>query len=403
MIAHAKPHAPLDVYATTVASEWVDYNGHMNDAAYAIVFSRSVDALMDRIGLDAAARKRTGQTLFTLQMMLHYFKEAKEGDALAVTCHLLEHDDKRMRVWLDMTDAGRRAPRRVRAVAPVGRAVAEAAPRAAPWSFETQAALDALAASHASMAHPPRGGRGRRDEAEIARIGCRDRARGLMRRALRRPWRQHDLAAESAGVDARMNFASRLERQAVDDDGMDGAVPQQLEQRRHVGLELVGVGQPARGDAVPDGPTAVEQAAERAPDLEPQEAEARRREAFATDRHRLRPVADQQAARRQAGERAGEMGAADGVERGVDAGAALARRGETAHRGDEIARAIVDGRRAVALDDRHVGGRAGADRLQAEMAREIEQRRADCPRRSDHQNRRRRAADGGSGSASGTP
>ena len=86
VIAHAKPHAPLDVYATTVASDWVDYNGHMNDAAYAVVFSRSVDALMDRVGLDAAARKRTGQTLFTLQMMLHYFKEAKEGDALAVTC-----------------------------------------------------------------------------------------------------------------------------------------------------------------------------------------------------------------------------------------------------------------------------------------------------------------------------
>ena len=96
----------LPVLETTVVGDWVDYNGHMNDAAYAIVFSRSVDALMDRVGLDAAARKRTGQTLFTLQMMLHYFKEAKEGDLLAVSCHLLEHDDKRMRVWLDMTAPG---------------------------------------------------------------------------------------------------------------------------------------------------------------------------------------------------------------------------------------------------------------------------------------------------------
>ncbi len=96
----------LPVLEATVVSEWVDYNGHMNDAAYAIVFSRSVDALMDRVGLDAATRKRTGQSLFTLQMMLHYFKEAKEGDALAVTCHLLEHDEKRMRVWLEMTAPG---------------------------------------------------------------------------------------------------------------------------------------------------------------------------------------------------------------------------------------------------------------------------------------------------------
>ena len=33
----------LPVYESAVAAEWVDYNGHMNDAAYALVFSRSVE------------------------------------------------------------------------------------------------------------------------------------------------------------------------------------------------------------------------------------------------------------------------------------------------------------------------------------------------------------------------
>ena len=99
----------LPVLNTTVLAEWVDYNGHMNDAAYALVFSRAGDALMDRIGLDAAARRQSGQSIYTLQVMLHYFKEAKEGDAFSVSCHLLEHDDKRMRLWLDMTSpAGER-------------------------------------------------------------------------------------------------------------------------------------------------------------------------------------------------------------------------------------------------------------------------------------------------------
>ena len=159
MIAHAKPHAPLDVYATRVASEWVDYNGHMNDAAFAIVFSRSVDALMDRIGLDASARKRTGRTLFTLQMMLHYFKEAKEGDALSVSCHLLEHDDKRMRVWLDMADAsGERLAASEQLLMSV--TLGEGAPRAAPWGFETLAALDALAKVQAGLPRPAEAGSG---------------------------------------------------------------------------------------------------------------------------------------------------------------------------------------------------------------------------------------------------
>ena len=149
----------LPVLATTVVSEWVDYNGHMNDSAYALVFSRAGDALMDRIGLDAAARKRTGQTLFTLQVMLHYFKEAKEGDALAVSCHLLEHDDKRMRVWLVMTGAG---GERLAASEQLLLSVAqtEDGPHAASWSFETLAALEALARVQSAVPHPPEAGVG---------------------------------------------------------------------------------------------------------------------------------------------------------------------------------------------------------------------------------------------------
>jgi acyl-CoA thioester hydrolase len=149
----------LPVLEATVVSEWVDYNGHMNDAAYAIVFSRSVDALMDRVGLDAAARKRSGQSLFTLQMMLHYFKEAKEGDALAVTCHLLEHDDKRMRVWLEMSaPGGERLAASEQLLISV--ALGDAGTRAVPWAFETRAALDALAKAQSGLPHPPDAGAG---------------------------------------------------------------------------------------------------------------------------------------------------------------------------------------------------------------------------------------------------
>ena len=145
----------LPVLETTVIGDWVDYNGHMNDAAYAIVFSRSVDALMDRVGLDAAARKRTGQTLFTLQMMLHYFKEAKEGDPLTVACHLLEHDDKRMRVWLDMmTPGGERLAASEQLLISV--AQADGGTQVVEWTFETKAALEALAKAQEAtcLIHP---------------------------------------------------------------------------------------------------------------------------------------------------------------------------------------------------------------------------------------------------------
>jgi acyl-CoA thioester hydrolase len=149
----------LPVLTTTVVAEWVDYNGHMNDAAYAIVFSRSVDALMDRIGLDAKVRERTGQTLYTMQTMLHYFKEAREGEALSVAAHVLEHDDKRIRVWLDMTDTkGERLAASEQLLLSIVKSDASA--RAAPWTFETMAALEALAKAQKDMPHPPEAGAG---------------------------------------------------------------------------------------------------------------------------------------------------------------------------------------------------------------------------------------------------
>ncbi len=151
--------AALSVLATTVASEWLDYNGHMNDAAYALVFSRAGDALMDRIALDAATRERSGRSLFTLQVMIHYFNEAKAGDSLSVSCRLLEHDDKRMRLWLEMTGpSGKTLAASEQLLLSVQ--LGEGPPRAAPWSFETRSALDALAKAQSGMPHPPQAGQG---------------------------------------------------------------------------------------------------------------------------------------------------------------------------------------------------------------------------------------------------
>ena len=151
--------AALTLYDTVVASDWVDYNGHMNDAAYALVFSRATDALMDRIGLDSAARKSSGRTLYTLQVMLHYLQEASEGAPLFVACQLLEHDDKRMRIWLEMR-AGRDGPVLAASEQLLLSIEKSAEARAAPWRMETLAALDALAKAHRGLATPKLAGSG---------------------------------------------------------------------------------------------------------------------------------------------------------------------------------------------------------------------------------------------------
>lgn len=92
------------ILETRVAPQWVDYNGHMNDAEYARVFSLAVEALMDHIGLDAAGRDRLRYTLYTLETHLCYRREAHEGQPLRVTLTLLDSDAKRLHAFFAMQD-----------------------------------------------------------------------------------------------------------------------------------------------------------------------------------------------------------------------------------------------------------------------------------------------------------
>ncbi|MCE8016963.1 hypothetical protein HOP62_12870 [Halomonas sp. MCCC 1A17488] len=94
----------MALLTTRVAPEWVDYNGHMNDAEYARVFSLAVDTLMERIGLDAEGRERLAYTLFTLETHLCYRREAHQGQALTVEALLLDRDAKRLHLFFTMHD-----------------------------------------------------------------------------------------------------------------------------------------------------------------------------------------------------------------------------------------------------------------------------------------------------------
>jgi acyl-CoA thioester hydrolase len=94
----------MKLLTTRVAPEWVDYNGHMNDAEYARVFSLAVDTLMERIGLDAEGRERLRHTLFMLETHLCYRREAHQGQVLGVEILLLNRDAKRLHALLTMHD-----------------------------------------------------------------------------------------------------------------------------------------------------------------------------------------------------------------------------------------------------------------------------------------------------------
>ncbi|HEY1490999.1 MAG TPA: thioesterase family protein [Steroidobacteraceae bacterium] len=99
--------AGIPLYGTPILPEWIDYNGHLRDAYYGLIFSQSTDALMDRIGLDAAYRARTGGTLYTVEMHLHYLQEVKAADVAEVGMRVLAVDAKRIHLALELSRKGR--------------------------------------------------------------------------------------------------------------------------------------------------------------------------------------------------------------------------------------------------------------------------------------------------------
>ncbi|HZE04173.1 MAG TPA: 3-hydroxyacyl-CoA dehydrogenase NAD-binding domain-containing protein, partial [Solirubrobacteraceae bacterium] len=79
--------SPLDdgrlrLHEVHVEPEWIDYNGHLRDAYYVLIASLAVDALMERIGIDARYREESHCTLYTLEMHIHYLREIGAEDAL---------------------------------------------------------------------------------------------------------------------------------------------------------------------------------------------------------------------------------------------------------------------------------------------------------------------------------
>ncbi len=90
------------IYRTALAPEWIDYNGHLRDAYYGLIVSYASDALMDRLGMDAAYRERTRNTLYTVEMHVHYLREVKKSDVVLVNVRMLGADQKRIHAAFDV-------------------------------------------------------------------------------------------------------------------------------------------------------------------------------------------------------------------------------------------------------------------------------------------------------------
>ena len=152
----AAPALPV-IYQTTIGAEWVDFNGHLRDGYYMVLFSSAVDALMDLAGLNDAGRKATGHSWFTLEAHVNYLHEVKQGAAVEVRLLVLGLDAKRLHVCMSLHPEGQTGVMAVSEQMLLN--VDMAGPRATPFVPAVAAYLQPLAAQHAPLPRPAQVGR----------------------------------------------------------------------------------------------------------------------------------------------------------------------------------------------------------------------------------------------------
>ncbi|WP_338745816.1 thioesterase family protein [Pseudomonas putida] len=147
----------LVTYRTPVQKDWVDYNGHLRDAYYLLIFSYATDALMERIGLDADSRGQSGNSLFTLEAHINYLHEVKLGSEVWVQTQIIGFDLKRLHLYhtlhrADFEDVLAASEQMLLHIDLAG-------PKSAPFTQKTEAALQSLLDSQMDMASPEHVGR----------------------------------------------------------------------------------------------------------------------------------------------------------------------------------------------------------------------------------------------------
>jgi acyl-CoA thioesterase FadM len=144
-------------YQAPVREEWIDYNGHLNDAGYAVVLSDANELLLAHLGMSQGYRETTGRALYTAECHIRYLAQARLGDVLSAASMVVSADPKRLRVHTLLSRADG---------APIATGehlylhVDEAVGGVTPMPADRWAAVGELLAAHAALERPAYLGQG---------------------------------------------------------------------------------------------------------------------------------------------------------------------------------------------------------------------------------------------------
>jgi len=142
----------LRLHRERVQPDWIDYNGHLLDAYYLLIFSNNTTSFMDHIGLGEKERAATGHSLFTLEVHLNYLREIKVGKETWTDTQILGWDAKRLHVFYTLYAEDAPEPRATSEQMLMNIDMNQR--RSAPFLPEVRAKIDPIARAHAGLPRP---------------------------------------------------------------------------------------------------------------------------------------------------------------------------------------------------------------------------------------------------------
>ena len=90
------------IWREQVHDDWIDYNGHLTEGYYGVVFGNATDAVFDAVGLDAAYRNANDSSVYTVEAHVRFLAEVPPGVELEVRSSVIGVTTKLLRIWHEM-------------------------------------------------------------------------------------------------------------------------------------------------------------------------------------------------------------------------------------------------------------------------------------------------------------
>jgi acyl-CoA thioester hydrolase len=97
--------APFVSSTVRVEKQWIDYNGHLNLAYYHVLFDRALDEAFGLAGLGPDYVDEMNASYFAAETHTLYKRELTLDDPVRTTVQLIDVDEKRMHIYLEVRHA----------------------------------------------------------------------------------------------------------------------------------------------------------------------------------------------------------------------------------------------------------------------------------------------------------